>query len=225
MSRTLQWFAWSFLICAATSIAQEKTSTSTRTLVCPRSKVEIYSRYAIHQDTTEVGVLVPFFGNRACPMSGDPVLPDAYYTYQGQRVYFCCKKCARDGELRAEVWWQRAYPAAHTLLTLGAATTSADPEPVFFQGFEIRCKNAGDRAAFLARPLESLLQATAKQAREDRPDCPVTQLPGQADIVAIYRDRILRFAHWQALATFVEDPDHWQGPPASPPKELPRREL
>ncbi len=199
-------------------------------LICSRSKEEIYQQSPIHLRCRDNLVVIPFFGNRACPMSGDPVLPDAFYEYQGQRVYFCCQKCARDGSQSAKAWHQRAYPTASepwkicqklvpSRSKLGqeseGKTRQEDRQqqaaelPVF-QGRPVQRCHEECQKSFQENPIRSLTLGMFPRARFANNDrCPVSGEEAQPDILAIHQNTVLQFGSWSDLREFMTQPDKY----------------
>ncbi len=171
------------LILSATGKAQipvKPNLPSAEKLICPRSKVEIYSRSPIHQLTEKAGVIVPFFGNRACPMSGDPVLPHTFATHGSLKIYFCCQSCASKGQSRASTWAKRAYP---------------DQE---------------SRESFEKNPILALTRARYPRAKPPTNLlCPVSNRPIEQGILAIFMGQIYAFENWPSVSLFAGNPEKY----------------
>lgn len=61
--------------------------------------------------------------NKTCPVTvGEPVDPEQWVEYQGQRVYFCCRMCKRKFEREPE-----KYLANLPHIAIGAAAGQTDP--------------------------------------------------------------------------------------------------
>lgn len=179
-------------------------------LVCVRSKFELYRMSAIHRETDEEGITVPFFGNRSCPMSGDPVLPEAFFEHEGQRVYFCCAKCATDGSRRAAYWYERAYPIPTRTLACACDEPEGAVRRKRFQTRWVELCGEACEARFQANPglFVTQLEYPAARPVTGKP-CPVTHRSAASDVFLLFDDEILFFADWPAASQFLSDPERY----------------
>lgn len=82
-----------------------------------------------------------FLGNTACPISGRPIDPAAYFEHEGERVWFCNPDCAEKSASEPEVWIARAYPEArpfgNTTCVVSGERLPLDAPTVTWQGHEL----------------------------------------------------------------------------------------
>lgn len=109
-------------------------------------------------------VEVPFFGNEKCPYSGKPTSKEFFAEHEGERVYTCCKGCAKKADKEFATVKAKAYP---TVKKIGNAKCPLMPKrdakdslTATFQGHEVAfcCKKC--LANFKKEPNKALALAT-----------------------------------------------------------------
>jgi hypothetical protein len=123
----------------------------------------------------------PFFGNATCPTSGEKTDPSIFLEKDGQRVYFCCKKCQAGAEKDVAAAMEKAYPkdkvvaAKNKTCPVMGEAIDADAKTVNFQGHAISVCCAKCSAALAKAPDHFLTLATdANVVALNNKTCPMS---------------------------------------------------
>lgn len=166
------------------------------------------------QESKAAEVVVPFFGNAKCPVTGRPVDREHYALHQGQRIYTCCENCLAKVEAKTEDWIDQAYPPKKVKKLENAKCpimTSRDAKArhtVVFQGHEVRlcclrCKGKFQRAPRLA--LARLLHPEWEIVGNEK--CLIEpQDDVNPDVFAVHGKRLVHFCCLGCLDGFVKNP-------------------
>lgn len=159
-------------------------------------------------------VTTPFFGNKACPISGKATKASLFVKHGNEKIYVCCKTCVKKVTATPKAFHAKAYPAAKVVDLKNAKCpvmgNKVNPKvSITFQGHRVGFCCPGCDKVFLEEPNKHLAKLTSKPALTDlgNKTCPVR--PGskvKADSFFIYRNQIINTCCAGCESQFAKNP-------------------
>jgi YHS domain-containing protein len=168
-------------------------------------------------DAKKAEVIVPFFGNEKCPMSGKAVNHEKSLEVDGQRVYFCCKDClakakssskADQSALVASAYKEVKAVGNKTCPVSGKAIEAGKGKEETWQGHKVTLCCPNCEKAFQKEPMVVLTIATYGCTDLKNAKCPVQndQAAG-ADNLVVYKGQLVRLCCDDCPRDFAKEPD------------------
>ena len=163
-------------------------------------------------------VVIPFFGNEKCPITGKAVNQTKYVESDGQRAYYCCNTCLGKAKADPKAAIAAAYKEPKAVgnkncPVSGHAIDAAKGKEVVWQGQKVMLCCGDCVAAFNKTPM--LFVTAAVYGAEDmkNKNCPVMKVnEGKDDesdpsILAVYKGKIVHLCCSDCIPAFVKEPD------------------
>ncbi len=165
------------------------------------------------QESKKAEVIVPFFGNEKCPVSGKAIDKNQSVEVDGQRVYTCCKNCVAKVKADFKGMAAIAYKDAKkvdnkTCPVSGHAIVEGKAKTMTWQGHTVSLCCADCEKAFAKEPL--IMVAKAQYGAEDLKNakCPIqADQEFDGEHVVIYKGKIVRLCCPDCAGDFQKDPD------------------
>lgn len=165
------------------------------------------------QDAKKAEVIVPFFGNEKCPVTGKPVDKNQSVEVEGQRVYTCCKNCLPKVKADPKAMVAAAYKDAKkidnkTCPISGHPIAGDKAKAMTWQGHTVMLCCGDCEKAFLKEPLIAV--AKAQYGAEDLKNakCPIqNDMEFDGEHIVIYKGKIVRMCCPDCPADFQKDPE------------------
>lgn len=159
-------------------------------------------------------VETPFFGNKACPVSGEPSKPNLSVKHEDDRVFVCCKACIKKVAAEPKAFHAKAYPDKKVIDLKNAKCPimggkAKEKVSIVFQGHRIHFCCPGCDRSFLKEPNKHLARLTSKEKLTDlgNKTCPV--MAGnevEPDSFVIYRGQIVNICCAGCSKKFAKSP-------------------
>lgn len=176
-------------------------------------KAEAPKQDAPKADAKKAEVIVPFFGNEKCPVSGKAVDKNQSVEQDGQRVYTCCKNCVAkvkaDFKGMAAIAYKDAKKIDNKTCPVSGHPIAGDKvKSMTWQGHTLSLCCGDCEKAFLKEPL--IMVAKAQYGAEDLKNakCPIqADMEFDGEHIVIYKGKIVRMCCPDCPADFQKDPD------------------
>jgi YHS domain-containing protein len=163
-------------------------------------------------DAKKDEVIVPFFGNEKCPVTGKAVDKNQSVEVDGQRVYTCCKNCVPKVKADFKGMVAIAYKDAKkidnkTCPVSGHPIAGDKVKAMTWQGHTLSLCCGDCEKAFLKEPL--IMVAKAQYGAEDLKNakCPIqNDQDFDGEHIVIYKGKIVRMCCPDCPADFQKDP-------------------
>lgn len=162
-------------------------------------------------------VIVPFFGNEKCPMSGKAVNKEKSLEVDGQRVYFCCKDClakakssskADQSALVATAYKEVKAVGNKTCPVSGKAIEAGKGKEETWEGHKVTLCCPNCEKAFQKEPMVVLTIATYGCTDLKNAKCPVqTDQAAGGDNLVVYKGQLVRLCCDDCPKDFAKEPD------------------
>jgi len=157
-------------------------------------------------------VIIPFFGNETCPITGKPVKKDKYAEVEGQKVYVCCSGCPAkvkaDGKAAAAKAYAAPKAAANkTCPVSGHAIDAAKAKEVTFESQKVTLCCADCVATFNKTPMLYTTIAVYGATDLKNKKCPVMDEDSCDDDLVVYKGKIVRLCCGDCPGDFAKDAD------------------
>jgi len=180
-------------------------------LALPRSQ-DSARPAAAEKKSDPAEVIVPFFGNENCPMTGRPVNRSKYVEADGQKAWFCCNNCLTKAKADPKAAIASAYKETKaagnkTCPISGHEIEAGKAVEVTFESRRVSLCCADCEAPFKKSPL--LHTAIAVYGAEDLKNkiCPVMDEESCDDDLVIYKGKIVRLCCGDCVEEFAKDPE------------------
>lgn len=159
-------------------------------------------------------VVVPFIGNATCPMqAGKPVNKSKFVEHEGQRVYYCCGKCAAAAKADPKAAVAAAYKESKAVANKscpvsGHAIEAGKSKSVSFMGHTIELCCADCEAGFKKNAYAMTIAAVYGVEDAKNAHCPVMdkeEVNGE-DFV-IYKGKLVHLCCGDCSEEFKKDAD------------------
>ena len=168
------------------------------------------------KDKAPTEVVVPFYGNETCPISGRDIDQDRSVQVSNDKVYVCCKKCVAKVKANPESARAKAYPADATKDAENAKCPIKGKKPkesVFavWQGHKVSFCCAGCKGKFLKAPERRMAMFENPGATElGNEHClvmPEEEVDGESFF--IYGDKLIDICCGGCADDFAESPEKY----------------
>jgi YHS domain-containing protein len=158
-------------------------------------------------------VIVPFFGNDVCPMSGKPVNKSKSLAVDGQTVYFCSGDCLKKAKTDPKAALAKAYAETKavsnkTCPVSGHAIDAKTAKEVTFESRKVTLCCGDCVGEFNKTPM--LYTTIAVYGGEDLKNkrCPVMDdQEASPDNLVVYKGKIVRMCCDDCPSDFAKDAD------------------
>ncbi len=167
---------------------------------------------AAAKEATAAKVIVPFYGNKECPFSGNPVDEGNSISHDGESIYFCCKDCKAMGakdpaSAHAKAYAKKNSVGNKTCPISGRPIDAAKAKTVSFQGQEAEVCCGGCVSKFDAAPALNLTKATHPDAKVVNTACPIMDGDADPNVHAVYKNHIVQFCCAGCIKPMIESPE------------------
>ena len=157
-------------------------------------------------------VIVPFFGNDTCPISGKPINKAKFVESEGQRAYYCCANCLGKAKADPKAAIAAAYKETKAVANKccpvsGEAIEEGKGVAATWQGQKVMLCCADCSAAFAKTPLLFVTKAVYSADDLKNAKCPVMDEESEADDLVVYKGHIVRLCCGDCSAEFAKEPD------------------
>lgn len=157
-------------------------------------------------------VIVPFFGNETCPITGKKVNASKFVESEGQRAYYCCNNCLTKAKADPKAAVAAAYKepkavANETCPISGEPIAKDKATLVTWQGRMVAlcCKDCEE--GFAKSPFLNTCKAVYKAEDLGNATCPVMDEESNDEDVVIYKGKIVRLCCPDCSEEFKAKPD------------------
>ncbi len=158
-------------------------------------------------------VVVPFIGNATCPMqAGKAVNKTKFVESEGQRVYFCCGKCAAAAKADPKAAVASAYKeskavANKTCPVSGHAIEAGKAKTVTFMGHSLELCCADCEAGFKKNAMAMTIAAIYGVEDAKNAKCPVMDEDSNTEDFVIYKGKLVHLCCGDCTEEFKKDAD------------------
>jgi YHS domain-containing protein len=166
---------------------------------------------AAPQATTEV-VHPVIFWNETCPVDGKAVAAAKFVDVDGQRVCVCSDACIDAVKKDTKGMVAKAYPTAKPVVSkvcaCGKPLVAGKTTDVTWQGHTISTCSAECAATIKKSPAAAVALLTNPGSTDMKNAVdPVDGKPVDAQVMAVYKKKIVHFATPASVAAFEKDPE------------------
>ena len=169
---------------------------------------------------TKDAVVIPFFGNEKCAMTGKPISKTKYVVSGNERAYFCCANCLgkakADPKAAVAAAYKDAKPAGNKVCPVSNHGFEAGKGlEVTWQGHKISLCCAECEAPFKKDPMVYVAMAVYGAEDLGNKVCPVMKVnsgedtESDSEYLAIYKGKIVRLCCGDCGPDFAKDPEKY----------------
>lgn len=164
------------------------------------------------QATPGATVVVPFYGNALCPVSGRAIDADVFVEFEGQRAYYCCTDCQGKAATDPKAAIAAAYTKVvrHANKVCPVSGEDIDPESataVAFQGHEFQLCCEKCEAGAMKNPALYVSMVLHPEAAYAGAMCPLTGRDAAKGPHVLYKNHLVSLCCKKCLAKVKEAPE------------------